>query len=90
MKLKCQCCGVEQEFKNGEEAFTAGWDAPPHFTGFVACNLCPAICLVRKRTHHKAHALWAKEGRPKEFTVAKCGTDDKWGNDPFQFLDDLP
>lgn len=33
MKLKCQCCGIEQEFKDGEEAFKEGWDAPPHFTG---------------------------------------------------------
>lgn len=41
MKLKCECCGFEQEFKDGEEAFQAGWDAPPHFSQYVSCNLCP-------------------------------------------------
>ena len=25
--------------------------------------------------HTLAHAMWEKEGRPKTFTVAKCGTD---------------
>jgi len=46
MKLKCQCCGFEQQFDSQEAAFQAGWDAPPHFTGYVACNLCPGACLV--------------------------------------------
>lgn len=70
MKLKCQCCGFEQEFKDGEEAFIAGWDAPPHFTGYVCCNLCPGAYVVLGRTHlHKPiHERWASEGRPKEFT----------------------
>lgn len=75
MKLKCDCCGFEQEFTDGEAAFEAGWDAPPHFTGFVCCHLCPAVCVVLGMPHNKAHALWKHEGRPEEWTIAKCGTD---------------
>lgn len=69
MKLKCQCCGFEQEFKDGEEAFRAGWDAPPYFTGYVACNLCPGSWVVFGETakHAAAHARWEQEGRPAEF-----------------------
>lgn len=80
MKLKCQCCGIEQEFKDGEEAFKEGWDAPPHFTGYVCCKLCPAVCVVIGLPHTKAHALWEKEGRPAEFTVEKCGVDENFGD----------
>jgi hypothetical protein len=76
MLLKCQCCGIQQEFGDGEDAFLAGWDAPPHFTGFVACNLCPAVCIVLNKKHTIAHALWEREGRPSEFTVAKCADDE--------------
>jgi hypothetical protein len=55
MKLKCQCCGHEREFKDGEEAFQAGWDAPPHFTGYVCCELCPGSWVVLGETHrHQA------------------------------------
>jgi hypothetical protein len=75
MNLKCQCCGVEKDFPDGEAAYRAGWDAPPHFTTHVCCDLCPAVCVVLRASHAKAHALWEKEGRPSEFTVAKCGTD---------------
>ena len=76
MKLRCDCCGIEQNFKDSEAAFQDGWDAPPHFTGFVCCDLCPAVCIVLGMSHKHAHALWEKEGRPKEFSVAKCGTDE--------------
>lgn len=80
MKLQCMCCGIEEEFADGEAAFQAGWDAPPHFTGYVACNLCPAVCVVMGATHHIAHALWAKEGRPKEWTHEKCADDKSIGD----------
>lgn len=80
MKLKCQCCGIERDFADGEDAFREGWDAPPHFTGYVACNLCPAGCVVLGKSHTKAHALWAKEGRPKEFSFETCVSDEDWGN----------
>jgi hypothetical protein len=73
---RCQCCGFEQDFADGEAAFRAGWDAPPYFTGYVACDLCPAVCIVLGASHAHAHALWEQEGRPAEFSVAKCGTDD--------------
>jgi hypothetical protein len=76
MILKCQCCGFEAKFTDGEAAFEAGWDAPPHFTGYVCCNLCPAVCVVLRLPHEAAHAMWAREGRPVEFSVAKCGCDD--------------
>lgn len=78
MKLKCQCCGIEREFADAEEAFKAGWDAPPHFTGHVCCHLCPAVCVVMGLSHSKAHALWEREGRPEKFSVAKCGVDKQW------------
>lgn len=81
MRLTCQCCGIEQEFKDGEEAFKAAWDAPPHFTGFIVCDLCPAVTVVLGKGHTKAHALWAAEGRPEEWTFAKCCTDGDW-DDP--------
>jgi hypothetical protein len=71
MKLKCQCCGFEQEFLDGEAAFKAGWDAPPHFSGYISCDLCPGSLIVMGQTHKHApdHERWAKEGRPKEFEV---------------------
>jgi hypothetical protein len=75
MKLKCQCCGIEEEFQDGEEAFKKGWDAPPHFLFHVTCNLCPAVCVVMGAPHDLAHDLWSKEGRPEHFSVAKCGVD---------------
>lgn len=30
--------------------------------------------------HKKAHALWEQEGRPAEFTVETCATDDDFGS----------
>lgn len=78
MILKCQCCGIEQEFADGEAAFRAGWDAPPHFRHYVACNLCPGVCLIVGLSHEKAHALWAREGRPADFILTKCAPDRDW------------
>lgn len=49
LKLKCEACGVEREFKDGEEAFEAGWDAPPHFTQIVTCELCPTAHVLIER-----------------------------------------
>lgn len=71
MTLKCQCCNFEAEFADGEAAFEAGWDAPPHFTRVVCCNLCPASFIVMRHTHlhADAHAQWAVTGRPGEFEV---------------------
>lgn len=80
MKLQCECCGFEQEFGNPEEAFEAGWDCPPRFQ-YVACAICPGVCVVMGAGHEKAHALWAKEGRPSEFTLAKCATDADFGDE---------
>ncbi len=80
MRLKCQCCDFEQEFKDGEEAFQTGWDAPPHFTGYICCNLCPAVTVVLGAGHKLAHALWAAEGRPKEWSFEKCCTDKDFGD----------
>jgi hypothetical protein len=76
--LKCQCCGFEEDL-DPEAAFQAGWDCPPHFK-HTACPLCPGVCVVLGRPHTKAHALWEKEGRPAEFTIEKCATDDTIGN----------
>lgn len=78
MILKCQCCGIESDFADGEAAFRAGWDAPPHFTGYVCCDLCPAVCIVLGAGHAKAHADWAANGRPETFN-ARCVTDEEWG-----------
>lgn len=80
MELKCQCCGIEQNFKDADAAFEAGWDAPPHFTGYIACNLCPAACIILAKGHAKAHALWAKQGRPADFAIATCACDDVFGD----------
>lgn len=71
MTLKCQCCDFVREFVDGEEAFEAGWDAPPHFTGVVCCNLCPAsfVVLGLVEKHAPAHEKWKISGRPKEFEI---------------------
>ena len=75
IKLKCQCCGFEKEFVDGEEAFQEGWDGPPHFTGLQACNLCPGSLIVLGQTHLHvtAHELWKIEGRPTEFDPSTIG-----------------
>lgn len=72
MILRCQCCGFQQSFADSEAAFHAGWDAPPHFSGYICCNLCPATCIVLGHTHTFAHARWARDGRPETF-----GPDDR-------------
>ena len=64
MTLKCQCCNHEQQFENAEEAFQAGWDAPPHFA-LVCCDLCPASHLVLGISHEEVHERWRREGRPQ-------------------------
>ncbi len=76
--LKCECCKFERQFTDLEEAYKEGWDAPPHFTGYISCNLCPAVCnpKVLNLPHHKRHAEWVRNGRPKEFDPSTCGIDD--------------
>lgn len=78
IKLKCQCCGFEQEFADDEAVFDAGWDAPPLFP-YVSCDLCPGVCIILGAGHTLAHAIWEREGRPKSFSVEKCATDDVIG-----------
>ena len=67
MFLKCECCKFEKEFLHGDSAFRAGWDAPPFFTGYVTCDLCPASFALFQQTnqHEAAHARWKIEGRPE-------------------------
>lgn len=74
LALVCQCCGFAQSFKDGEDAFRAGWDCPPHFSGYVSCNLCPGSWIIMGETgrHAAAHERWKREGRPAEF---------EWPND---------
>jgi len=79
MKLTCQCCGIEREFRDGEHAFISGWDAPPRFTQHVSCDLCPAVCIVMGKSHAKAHAYWAEHGRPNEFNHF-CDIDENFGD----------
>ena len=71
IKLTCQCCKFEQEFTNSEDAFRKGWDAPPHFTGYVSCNLCP-ISFLWGTDHSSIHKEWNKNGRPEEFSEETC------------------
>ena len=77
MKLKCQCCGFEQEFDSREAAFQAGWDAPPHFTGYVTCNLCPGVCIVMGLSHDKAARPLAEvrqaDGLQSRYVRTGCG-----------------
>lgn len=74
MNLVCECCGFSQDFADGEEAFTEGWDAPPHFTGVITCGLCPSSYLVlnEKKRHIPIHEKWEREGRPEEFSQETC------------------
>lgn len=71
ISLTCQCCHHIQEFVDSEAAFKAGWDAPPHFTGYVACDLCPGAFVVMGITanHTVAHEQWKQHGRPTEFQI---------------------
>ncbi len=71
MKVTCYCCGYSKEFADGEEAFQAGWDAPPHFT-LPTCDLCPAAFYFTgiPEAHIKGHQRWQKDGRPASFEDA--------------------
>lgn len=71
IKVKCLCCGIVGEFKDAEEAFNKGWDAPPHFT-LEFCNLCPASLYVLGKSHEIVHKYWEDTGRPENFSVAIC------------------
>jgi hypothetical protein len=82
IRLKCQCCGFEEVFDGAEAAFQKGWDAPPHFSGYVCCDLCPAVCIVLNAPHEKAHALWKRVGRPKQWELETCGTDEHVPGNP--------
>jgi hypothetical protein len=64
--LKCQCYGIEDSM-GAEEAFEAGWDAPPHFTQVMCCPLCPSVAVLGLIDHSAAHERWEKEGRPATF-----------------------
>jgi hypothetical protein len=81
MKIRCQCCGIEREFADSEEAFRAGWDAPPYFSQVVTCDLCPASGLVVGISHNKAHVYWEKNGRPIKFNH-HCVLDSDWKENP--------
>jgi len=72
--LTCECCNISEDFIDLEKAFDKGWDAPPHFTGYICCDLCPAafIMLGQKWKHIPIHKKWEKEGRPLEFSQETC------------------
>lgn len=74
---RCDCCGFEQDLTSGE-AFQAGWDAPPHFTQYVSCPLCPALCAMELEGHVMAHTDWERNGRPVAFDE-RCLTDQDFG-----------
>jgi len=76
--LQCQCCKIIKTFADNEAAFQAGWDAPPHFSMHICCDLCPAVCVVLGAGHEKAHAHWAQHGRPEKFGPL-CVTDKDFG-----------
>lgn len=69
IRLTCDCCGFSEHFQDGQDAFEQGWDAPPYFTGYVGCNLCPGSYIVLGRTdrHAPLHEKWNREGRPEAF-----------------------
>lgn len=64
--LTCQCCGIKDRM-GAEDAFQAGWDAPPHFTQVMCCPLCPSVAVLGLLDHSAAHERWEKEGRPETF-----------------------
>jgi hypothetical protein len=78
--LTCQCCGFEASFADAEEAFRAGWDAPPLFSQVTCCNLCPASFIVMGQAsrHDKIHKLWDSHGRPAEFSLSTCVSPEDW------------
>jgi hypothetical protein len=72
VKLTCYCCGFEKEFSDGDEAFRAGWDGPPHFTQVECCDLCPTVFAIYgiPEQHLRAHEKWKLEGRPGNFEAS--------------------
>ena len=54
VKLKCEGCGVEAEFSSAKEAFEAGWDCPPMFTGVVTCPNCPSAPILFRKWQGEA------------------------------------
>ena len=68
IRLKCDCCGYSEEFESSRESFDKGWDFPPFFTGYMACDLCPAVFAIGfaepTKEHLDAHAKWSEIGRP--------------------------
>ena len=71
-KYKCDCCGFVADFNDSEAAYAAGWDAPPYFTGYVCCHLCPAVALLGLMDHRSIHEEWERTGRPEEFSQDTC------------------
>ena len=65
--LVCDCCGFAKAFSDAEEAFAAGWDGPPDFSGYIACDLCPGALIVLGQTkrHEAGHQTWISDGRPQ-------------------------
>ena len=53
VKLKCEGCGLEAEFNSAEEAFRAGWDCLPMFTGAVTCPKCPSAPILFRKEQGK-------------------------------------
>lgn len=75
VELTCDCCGHTETFSGLDAAFEAGWDAPPFFTGYVGCNLCPGAFIVMgiaEEKHGEVHERWKREGRPEEFSQETC------------------
>ena len=67
--LVCDCCGIAKGFRDAHEAFREGWDGPPNFSGYIACDLCPSAFIVLGQTerHEAAHQRWIVGGRPSAF-----------------------
>lgn len=75
--LTCKCCEHTQTFAGPEEAFTAGWDCPPHFTGPITCDLCPSALVLMPDSsiaiqHRARHEEWKVSGRPGKFRNETC------------------
>ncbi|MBI4728744.1 MAG: hypothetical protein HY775_04485 [Acidobacteria bacterium] len=66
MHLVCECCGYPREFRDADEAFEAGWDCRPYFSGPIICELCPSTLVTLRMTdrHERAHSEWMASGRP--------------------------
>lgn len=49
--IVCEGCHIIGEFDTPDDAFNAGWDAPPHFTVVTCCPDCSAseILIARSR-----------------------------------------